>query len=205
MGLGYSIILGLTGGLGTLIPWFTTPAKTLSYSVLLWCGVFAMLSSVVVCSLAGRERTQKSESPSASQMNPRAFWRGVALCVASGILSCFMNLGFVYRAGVTRRAEALGANPANAPNALWLIIMSAGSVANAIYCGHLMAKRASWQQYRIRESGLYLVDTLEMAILWVGSLVAYGIGANKLGYRGPSIGWPILISLCIVISNLWGL
>lgn len=205
VGLGYSIILGLTGGLGSLIPWFTTPAKTLSYSMWLWCGVLVMLTGVVICSIAGRERKKKGDSPSVSKMHVRAFWKGVALCVASGILSCFMNLGFVYGTNVTRRAEALGADPVNAPNVLWLIIMSAGFVANAIYCGYLMVKKASWQQYRIHESRFYIGCAFGMAILWVGSLVAYGIGANMLGYRGASIGWPILMSSCIVISNLWGL
>lgn len=205
MGLGYSIILGLTGALGSLIPWFTTSAKTLSYSVLLWCGVLVMVTGVVVCSLAGREREQKGDSIDTRKATPRSFWEGLALCAASGILSCFLNLGFVYGAGVTHRAEALGANAANAPNVLWLIIMSAGFVTNAIYCGYLMVKKGSWRKYRIHESRIYLVDALGMGILWVGSLVAYGIGANKLGYNGASIGWPILMSLCIVISNLWGL
>jgi L-rhamnose-H+ transport protein len=203
MGLGYSIILGLTGGLGSLIPWFTAPTKTLAYSVLLWCGVLVMLCGVVVCSFAGRVRKQSDGPLRAS--SPRAFWRGFSLCVTSGVLSCFMNLGFAYGAGVTRRAEALGTSAANAPNALWLVIMSGGFVANAIFCGYLLAKKSSWRQYRIRESRVYVRDAAAMAVLWVGSLVAYGIGANKLGYQGVSIGWPILMSSCIVVSNLWGL
>jgi L-rhamnose-H+ transport protein len=203
IGLGYSIILGLTGALGSLIPWITTPAKTLGYSILLWCGVSMMLVGVVVCSFAGRERERKAELLR-RHVKTHRFAAGLVICVASGVLSCFMNLGFAYGADVTRRAEALGSNAAIAPNVLWLIIMSAGFVANAIYCGYLLTTKGTWRNYVIRQSGSHWGHSFGMGTLWVGSLVAYGIGANKLGSRGPSIGWPILMSLCIVTSNLWG-
>ncbi|TAM83342.1 MAG: hypothetical protein EPN47_04320 [Acidobacteria bacterium] len=204
MGLGYSIILGLTGGLGSLIPWFSAPAKSLNYNVLLWCGVLAMLAGVVVCSLAGRERERKAGAHATPSEPRHGFVFGLAICVASGILSCFMNLGFAYGAEITRRAEALGATATDAPNVLWLIIMSAGFLANAIYCVYLLVTKRSWQRYGRHETPLYLGGALAMGLLWVGSLVAYGVGANRIGRLGPSVGWPILMSLCIVVSNLWG-
>jgi L-rhamnose-H+ transport protein len=204
IGLGYSIILGLTGSLGSIIPWFTASTKASDYSLLLWCGVFIMLVGVVVCSIAGRERESGPSLERLSEMRLRGFFIGLAICVASGILSCFMNLGFTYGAEVTRRAEALGSSAAGAPNLLWLIIMSSGFVANALYCGHLLVKEQSWRKFRIHETLTYLGQALLMALLWVGSLVTYGMGANKIGHLGPSVGWPILMCLCIVTSNFWG-
>lgn len=204
MGLGYSIILGLTGSLGSLIPWITTPAKTLSYSILLWCGILIMLAGVVVSSIAGRERERRSSFQDACRKG-RRFLTGLAICIASGVLSCFMNLGFTYGADITRRAESLGATAATAPNVLWLVIMGAGFVANGIYCGYLLITKESWRKYLAQGSRSHWGYSLGMGVLWVGSLVAYGIGADRLGSRGPSIGWPILMSLCIVTSNLWGL
>jgi len=203
IGLALSIILGLASALGSIIPWLTSAIKPLGYSVLLWGGVFVMLFGVVVCSRAGQKREEKLRSGKGEARGGRAFWTGLAICTASGILSCFMNLGLAYGTDLIRHAMALGASAAMAPNILWLVIMSGGFVANLVYCAYLLFTRKSWGKYRL-ETGRHLTWALVMALLWVGSLVAYGIGARKLGQLGPSVGWPILMSFNIVVSNLWG-
>ena len=43
-----------------------------------------------------------------------------------------------------------------------------------------------------------------MALMWVGSMYMYGTGASKLGDWGLIIGWPLFISLSIIVGNLWG-
>ena len=204
IGLAFSIIMGLTGALGSLIPWLTSPARTLAYTVLLWMGIVIMLVGVVVCSLAGRERERSLGSARAAGGGGGRFMIGLAICITSGILSCFINLGFTYGAEVTQRAEVLGASVTSAPNVLWLIIMSCGFVPNALYCVYLLVSRRSWQKYRAPDAVPYLGLAFLMGTLWVGSLVAYGAGANKIGHLGPSVGWPILMSMSIVTSNLWG-
>ena len=203
IGLALSIILGLASALGSIIPWLTSPARPLTYSVLLWCGVLVMLAGVVACSLAGQKRQAQIRSTDESQASGKTFLAGLAISLVSGVLSCFMNLGFAYGAQVTRRAEELGTAAVHAPNVLWFVIMGGGFVANAVYCGYLMLTRKSWPKFAAR-TACNLGWVLVMAALWVGSLVAYGIGANKLGRLGPSVGWPILMSLNIVSSNAWG-
>jgi L-rhamnose-H+ transport protein len=44
-----------------------------------------------------------------------------------------------------------------------------------------------------------------MALMWIGSFYLYGAGAAKLGHWGAVAGWPLFISLSIVMGNLWGL
>ena len=44
-----------------------------------------------------------------------------------------------------------------------------------------------------------------MALMWIGSFYLYGAGAAKLGRWGAIAGWPLFISLSIVVGNLWGL
>ena len=44
-----------------------------------------------------------------------------------------------------------------------------------------------------------------MAAMWIGSFYLYGAGAAKLGRWGVVVGWPLFISLSIVVGNLWGL
>jgi L-rhamnose-H+ transport protein len=192
----------LTSSLGSIIPWLTSTGVPLLYSILLWLGVFVMLGGVVICSLAGHER-EKALRTVGNQPIAGGFSSAVLICAASGVLSCFINLGFTYGVNVSRRAEVLGASPTSAPNLLWLIIMSGGFVSNAVYCGYLFLTKRSWRTYR-HETAIYLGWALVMSILWVGSLVAYGVGANALGRLGSSVGWPVLMSLNIITSNVWG-
>ena len=204
MGLAFSIVAGLTGALGSLIPWFTAPSKPLGYSVLLWTGVLVMLFGVAVCARAGHERDRNLDSGKPAGADRRRFSVGLTICIVGGILSCFMNLGFVYGADVTRSAAALGASPTNAPNVLWMIVMGCGFVANAVYCSYLLVSKRSWEKYRIPEAVPYLGWALVMAIVWEGNLIAYATGATKIGALGPSVGWPVVLSLTVITSNVWG-
>jgi L-rhamnose-H+ transport protein len=44
-----------------------------------------------------------------------------------------------------------------------------------------------------------------MALMWIGSFYLYGAGSARLGRWGVVAGWPLFISLSIVVGNLWGL
>ena len=199
-----SIILGLATAVGSTIPWLTLPSKPVAYSVLLWCGVLVMLGGVTICAMAGQKRDERLRSRAPSERGGKAFWTGLAICIASGVLTSFMNLGLVYGAGVTHRALALGSSAMNAPNALWLVVMSGGFVANLIYCSYRLFTQGTWQKYRF-ETVPYLTWAVIMALLWEGSLPAYAVGATRLGRLGPSVGWGIIMSLNMITSNFWGL
>jgi L-rhamnose-H+ transport protein len=204
MGLAFSLVAGLSGAMGSLIPWFTAPNKSLSYSGLLWLGVLVMVGGVAVCALAGRERERKVGSDSAATAGHREFGLGLTVCILGGILSCFMNLGFVYGAEVANRARQLGASEAAAPNVLWMVVMSGGFVANALYCGRLLITRGSWRGYLAPTTTSNCAWILLMALIWEGNLVAYAEGANRIGNLGPSVGWPIVLSMTLITSNIWG-
>ena len=203
MGLTYSIVAGLSSSLGSIIPWLGAHGQPMSYSLLLWLGVLVMLGGVAICSVAGRERANRLENAPA-EMGPRPrLYLGLAICVSSGILCCFQNVGLAYGLGIIRQAEALGASLRDAPNAAWLIIMNCGFVATVFYYGRLISRKQSWVKYRTKTFPYFCLALL-MALMWEGVLVGYGAGANKLGHLGPSVGWPILMSISIVTSNTLG-
>jgi L-rhamnose-H+ transport protein len=204
MGLAFSLVAGLTGALGSLIPWFSTPSPAPLYSRLLWAGVIVMLGGVAVCAWAGHQREQVRNAGTPVNAHGSQFLVGLGIAIAGGILSCLMNLGFVYGAAVTRQAETLGAAPLHAPNLLWLVVMSFGFLANALYCGWLLWHRQSWRCFRAPESGLAVLLALGMAAIWEGNLVAYAAGASKIGSLGPSVGWATVLSVTVITSNLWG-
>jgi L-rhamnose-H+ transport protein len=203
MGLAYSIVAGISSSFGSIIPWLSTHGQPVSYSLLLWFGVLVMLSGVVVCCRAGRERAKSLDTTTREVGNQRKLYIGLAISVSSGILVCLQNLGLAYGSEISRRAEALGASVKDAPNLLWFIIMNCGFVATVLYYGRLIRRKHSWVKYRTK-TFQYFCLVLVMALLWEGCLVAYGAGANELGHLGPSVGWPILMSISIATSNILG-
>ena len=43
-----------------------------------------------------------------------------------------------------------------------------------------------------------------MGVLWMAGMALYGIGANRLGRLGSSLGWAILMSSMVLVANALG-
>jgi L-rhamnose-H+ transport protein len=43
-----------------------------------------------------------------------------------------------------------------------------------------------------------------MAVLWFGSSVLYGIATAFLGDLGPAVGWPLFMSLIVIVASVLG-
>jgi len=43
-----------------------------------------------------------------------------------------------------------------------------------------------------------------MAVLWFGSSVLYGIATAFLGDLGPVVGWPLFMSLIVIVASVLG-
>ena len=43
-----------------------------------------------------------------------------------------------------------------------------------------------------------------MAFFWFGSAVLYGVAANQTGALGTILGWPIFMSLIVLVATAWG-
>jgi len=200
IGLTYSIVSGLSSSLGSIIPWLSAHGQPMSYSLLLWLGVMVMLSGVAICSMAGRERARTLGATVSETRSRRKLYIGLAICASSGIFCCLQNVGLAYGLGITQQAETLGASVRDAPNAVWLIVMNCAFVATVLYYGRLITRKHSWVKYRTKTFPYFCLALL-MALMWEGVLVGYGAGANKLGRLGPSVGWPMLMSISIVTSN----
>ena len=74
-----------------------------------------------------------------------------------------------------------------------------------MYCLYLMIKRNNLKNYFNPETGKNIGLGILMALMWIGSFYLYGMGAAILGKWGVVVGWPLFISLSIVIGNLWGI
>jgi L-rhamnose-H+ transport protein len=204
MALGYPVIMSLILSLGALVPLLQkNPAGLASLpGVLLLAATATTLVGIVFCSRAAAWKDASPEGPSAKPSSRLA--AGLTIAVFAGVLSCFPNIGMNYAAELKAAALAHGASEAMAGNAVWALLFTAGFVVNFLYCAGLMLRRGNVRQ---------LADDLPrnvalialMALLWIGSFYLYGVGAARLGDWGGIVGWPLFISVAIVVGNLWGL
>ena len=204
MALGYPIIMGLIASLGALIPLLLFFPQSLftGKGLFLLAGTVLVIFGIAFCSIAGSRRTP-SEGTSAKRSS--TFKIGLAIAIFAGILSCLPNVGVAFGGHVIQAAAAMGVSPASSGNTVWALLFTLGCVANLTYCLYLMISKRSLGQYWNRETPRNLGLSAGMALMWIGSFYLYGAGAAKLGRWGAIAGWPLFISLSIVVGNLWGL
>lgn len=201
MALGFAIILGLTACAGAVIPILFLSLRDFSFFRILWTGLSLalMLAGVIVCSFAGRWKERDAEPAGLS------YRKGLAICVASGILSSCGNLGFVYGGELIHQAVVQGVPAYLAPNLVWALLTGALFICNAGYSTYLLFRNGSFADFARPGTGRCFLFGSLMGALWMGGFVFYGMGARQLGRLGPSLGWAILMSTNVLIATFWGI
>jgi len=197
MGIGFSLIMGITTLLGTLLPFLTEEVhlRMLPFAF----GLLLLMTGVGLCGYAGHRR----EGPSPVRAERKGYATGIALCVVSGVFSSFFNVGMVVAKPVQDLARASGAPAWASGNAVWPILLFGGFLANLSYCGYLLGKNGTARNYaagRWQEWG----GTFVMGAFWIGGVMMYGAGAFFMGDLGPFLGWPVFTSLIIISAYLLG-
>ncbi len=204
MALGYPIIMGLILSLGALIPLLIlNPAGILSLTgLLLLIGTAVTIAGLVACARAAGMR---QTAPEAKQQSPTGgHAAGLIIAVFAGALSCLPNVGMNYAGNLKAAALNLGAAESMAGNAAWALLFTAGFVVNAAYCLLLMFRHRNFATLGL-EPARNLGLIAGMGLMWIGSFYLYGMGAARMGRWGGILGWPLFISLAILVGNLWGL
>ncbi len=199
MALGFAVILGTAATAGTLIPLVflphaAWPAERMAATA---AALALMLAGVAVCSWAGKWKEAESRGGS--------YGRGIALCVASGLLSSCGNLGFVYGAPIIDAARRFGVAEELAPNAVWSLLTLALFACNAGYAGMLLRRNGTTALFRKPGTRSHFLHGALMGALWMGGFVLYGPGSRALGALGPSLGWGMLMSGTVFTANLIGI
>jgi L-rhamnose-H+ transport protein len=200
--LAFSIVLGTSAAIGSLIPMVSLHRGHLNseagYAVL---GANALvLFGVALCAVAGRIREGQSTHSVSSQQRTS---QGLLLAVLCGLLASFMNFGVAFGTPLAQVARSFGANGLNAINAIWLPLMLAGAVPNVLYCAWLMKRNGSAHRYR--EGSSHWLLAAIMAVFWFGSTLLYGLAASQLGAWGPILGWPFFMSLIVITATMLGM
>jgi L-rhamnose-H+ transport protein len=210
MALGYPIIMGLIASLGALIPLLVFFPQTLltTKGLVLLAGTALVIFGIVLCSVGGSCRAPsegKAIADKSVAIHSSGFKVGLVIAILAGLLSCLPNVGMAFGGNVISSAIALGVSRASSGNTVWALLFTLGCVANLAYCLYLMISKHRLGQYWNRETPRNLGLSALMALMWIGSFYLYGAGAARLGRWGVVVGWPLFISLSIVVGNLWGL
>lgn len=204
MALGYPIIMGLIAGLGALIPLSILYPHELARSrgLLLLLGMAITIIGIVFCSQAG---SKKQKSPSSNELKSGALSAGLTIAIFAGILSSLPNVGMAFASNLISAAKNAGTSELFAGNVVWCLFFSVGFLVNFLYCLFLMIRRRNFGAYAHAGVGRNLLLGVLMAAMWIGSFYLYGMASVRLGLLGLVVGWPLFISLSIIIGNLWGL
>jgi L-rhamnose-H+ transport protein len=212
VGLGLTIILGLTASLGSLIPLVVLyPDRLASPAALaLYLGVLVMLAGLILCFHAGNLRqASRSHKETSGGADLQSFGKGdlrtgVIICIASGILSSMLNLAFIFGDNIRTTALRQGMSDISAVNTLWLPIFLFGFLPTLVYCIYLLKRNGSWRAFVQPANGFNWFIGMLMGLLFLTGLSLYGIGSLRLGSMGPVLGFPVYTSAMVLSANTAG-
>lgn len=200
MSLGYPIIMGLLALLGTIIPLFISDlVSILSLKVaFLLLGSVIVLIGIITCTKAHTLKLANSETSSKRSMGT------IFIAVGAGVLSCLPNVGASVGKSVIDATTVAGASSFMAGNAVWAFLFTFGLFPNIGYTIYLLKHNRSFVCFKNNSMRNTLAGLL-MSLFWIASFYLYGAGASLMGTWGLIIGWPLFISLSIIIGNVLGL
>jgi L-rhamnose-H+ transport protein len=209
MALGFSMMTGLYTALGALAPLIVlTPDLVWTQNGLLIIGGnIVTVVGVVVCAIAGDRRDkQMGEELPPGTLNPKlSFPVALTICILAGVFSAMLNFAFAFGTPIVDAARHLGSTRDEGVNALWLLAVPAGGILNVGYCFYLLQRRKSWSLLWRDTAPWDWFHASMMAVLWTGSVIVYGWGANNLGRLGPSLGWSLWNAILIITTFVCGL
>ncbi len=202
LSLTYGIVMGLAASVGSLIPLFQME-DTLSNPALPYVltGVVIMLIGVAITANAGimRDRLKASSGSTSSNIT-----RGITIAVTCGILSALLNVGFANATPIAKVAESAGVITRNSSLAAWVVVLLGAYAMNVIYAVFLLFKNNSWNSFANANTRKSFIWSMVAGLCWFAALGIYGQGSALMGELGPVVGWPMLLGLSLIISNIWG-
>lgn len=199
MSLTYGIVMGLASAVGSLMPLFqmenATSLPAFPYVIV---GVVIMLIGVAFTAYAGVLRDKQSAENKVKNLK-----LGLTIAIISGVLSALLNVGFANAAPVAEEAVAQGVIVRNSSLAAWFVVLIGAYIMNAGYALVLLFKNKTWNSFSVAGSGKAYMWSIIAGLCWFAALGVYGQGAALMGKIGPVIGWPMLLGLSLIVSNVW--
>ncbi|MGV8136063.1 MAG: L-rhamnose/proton symporter RhaT [Mangrovibacterium sp.] len=202
MALGYPIIMGINATAGTILPAliFSPGVFIQPKGILIVIGSVFTIAGIIACAKASNLKAAYK-----TEHKKQNIGKGLIIAVVAGFTSCLPNLSAAFSNKITTIAVDFGVSLTFAVNVVWSLFFTAGAIVNGSYCLFLIKKEKSIGRLFTGKPIINWLLMLSMSLMWIGSFYFYGIGCSMLDDFGLIIGWPLLVSLSIVIGNLWGL
>ncbi len=202
--LAFSIVLGLSAAIGSLLPFIQFHRDRLfqPQGLMALAGLTLVIVGVTITAIAGRMRDRSSKCVTTSNIS---FSTGLILAIVSGVCASMMNLGIANGAPLAQAAAQHGASSSWVVTVIWLPLLVGGAVPNLLYCVYLLRKQNTSAKFSSEGSASHWLLTLCMAVLWFGSSLLYGIASGMLGDLGAVIGWPVFMSLIVITASAVGI
>lgn len=203
--LSFSIVLGLSAAVGSIVPFVQIALRRglVSTDLLFAAALTIVLIGVFVCASAGSIR-DRAKRESGSLDTHSHFRRGLACAVLSGLGAAAMNIGISLGAPIVQLAKAQGAKSAWSNTAVWLPLLWTGAIPNLIYCGILLRQNTSYRRFASKSNALYWIGGLIMALSWFASSIVYSFAAGSMGRFGLVIGWPVFMASIVITAGIVG-
>jgi L-rhamnose-H+ transport protein len=210
--LTYSIAVGLSSVLGTLVPPLVRGeiAGIVHRPGAMWVlsGVAAGAAGIALCGIAG---WFKERSLDAGNRGEFSLSKGLALSLVAGVLSAVYGMALEVAAPVANVAEQYGAGIWKG-NVSYLFVNTGAFVTALLYSLYLARrngtlselKRLPKQQNSSRLRSNYLFAMLT-GTLWYGQFFFYNLGHVRLGPQYAFSSWAIHMILLVMLSNLLAL
>lgn len=208
--LAFAIAIGLSTAFGSMVPFLSDHADKVftREGLFFFVGIFLMLAGIVASAAAGLEKERRLRMTIAVSADPpekkMSFAAGLALCILSGLGAPSNNFGAAFCTPTIHRAVAIGTSPTNEYNVIWAPLLTAALVPYLIYCIFLWRKNRTFHLFGAPGSGINWVYGFVMAAFWMGSTAIYGMAMSRIGSMGPVLGWPLFMSVIILVSSGWG-
>ena len=205
MAMGVSVLIGVTAAIGTFVPMVVNTPQLIftAKGLLVTLSVAALLFGVALAAVAGKKR-DASLADGPAVVEKGAFGAGLAICIFSGIFSAMLNMAFAFSQPLVNAGMGTGASNFGALNAVWMVALGGGFIANAGYTGYLLIRNRTWGNFMLPGTTKAWAIGLGMAVLWTGGIILYGRGAASMGQIGAVIGWPLFMATIIFVSTIWG-
>ena len=215
--LTYSIAVGLSSILGTLVPPLVHGQfhQILSRTGSGWllAGVLAGAAGIALCGVAGHSKERDLDTSRGSHAG-FSLTKGLLLSLLAGVLSAVYGFALDAAAPIADVAEQHGAGIWKG-NVGYIFANTGAFVTSVIYCVYLMRKNKSVGEFsRLRssnpgETGGSLTANYLLAFLtgtlWYGQFFFYNLGHVRLGKDYAFSSWALHMIILVLISNLVGL
>lgn len=208
--LTYSIAVGLSSVLGTLIP----PLVRGQFGAILgkpgaaWVigGVVAGAAGIAICGVAGHlKETDLAASP--GKRGDFSLLKGLLLSILAGVLSAVYGFALEVAAPVADLAERYGAGIWKG-NVSYLFANTGAFVTTLLYSLYLAGKNKSLGELKVLPEGsgdATLVWNYAFALLtgtlWYAQFFFYNLGHVRLGAQYAFPSWAIHMILLVLFSN----